>query len=235
MKNMHIRGLLFAALILAMTVLAGCSRKPEAAPDQVAEALFELLFKDDTAPMQEILGGASEEDVRRDFFGGDGGASVARQIQSEMEALGPVLTEEEARNLYDGIREVLGRLDFSAPLVSEEDGRAVVSAQIGYYGMDAVTDVLTEAVGEALNEYGQENLVSDEAYNEFMKLYFNKFVESLGTLTPADGTREVTVEFEIVDVEINGERIAAWMPVDAQKFGTDLTAAALAFGDIKEE
>ena len=162
MKNMHIRGLLFAALILAMTVLAGCSRKPEAAPDQVAEALFELLFKDDTAPMQEILGGASEEDVRRDFFGGDGGASVARQIQSEMGALGPVLTEEEARNLYDGIREVLGRLDFSASLVSEEDGRAVVSAQIGYYGMDAVTDVLTEAVGEALNEYGQENLVSDE-------------------------------------------------------------------------
>ena len=160
---------------------------------------------------------------------------MARQIQSEMEALGPVLTEEEARNLYDGIREVLGRLDFSASLVSEEDGRAVVSAQIGYYGMDAVTDVLTEAVGEALNEYGQENLVSDEAYNEFMKLYFNKFVESLGTLTPADGTREVTVEFEIVDVEINGERIAAWMPVDAQKFGTDLTAAALAFGDIKEE
>ena len=68
-----------------------------------------------------------------------------------------------------------------------------------------------------------------------MKLYFNKFVESLGTLTPAAGTREVTVEFEIVDVEINGERIAAWMPVDAQKFGTDLTAAALAFGDIKEE
>ena len=235
MKNMHIRGLLFAALILAMTVLTGCSRKPEAAPDQVAEALFELLFKDDTAPMQEILGGASEEDVRRDFFGGDGGTSVARQIQSEMEALGPVLTEEEARNLYDGIREVLGRLDFSASLVSEEDGRAVVSVQIGYYGMDAVTDVLTEAVGEALNEYGQENLVSDEAYNEFMKLYFNKFVESLGTLTPADGTREVTVEFEIVDVEINGERIAAWMPVDAQKFGTDLTAAALAFGDIKEE
>ena len=51
MKNMHIRGLLFAALILAMTVLAGCSRKPEAAPDQVAEALFELLFKDDTAPV----------------------------------------------------------------------------------------------------------------------------------------------------------------------------------------
>mgnify|MGYP005783237813 FL=1 len=152
MKNMHIRGLLFPALILAMPVLAGCSRKPEAAPDQVAEALFELLFKADTAPMQEILGGASEEDVRRDFLGGDGGASVARQIQSEMEALGPVLTEEEARNLYDGIREVLGRLDFSASLVSEEDGRAVVSVQIGYYGMDPVTDVLTEAVGEALDE-----------------------------------------------------------------------------------
>lgn len=227
MKKFSVIGLAAAMIFMTAVLLCGCSREEIVPPDQMAAAWHKLVVLNDAEPMKELFGYSSEEAVRKDFLGDDFEMDMASGITQVLADMGFQVTDEEASEYYEASMEAMKKLPFTAELTSEDGDHAVVTGKIGYYDADELTKAGNRVAEEALAEFGAENLSDEAAYSDFMRLYMDKYMTALKSLTPAEGTKEIPLEFERVKTEINGKTRSVWLPKDGMAAGQALSTAAM--------
>ena len=80
-QTRRIPALLLAMVMLCSLALTGCKKEAPVAADKVAEAIFEMILKDDPSKAVELFGYADESEARADM-GLDG--SVYEELAGEM-------------------------------------------------------------------------------------------------------------------------------------------------------
>lgn len=220
--------LLLCVAMLASMVLAGCgSKEKPAAPNEVAEAIFNIAIKNDASKAVEVLGYASESDAKIDLMGSDEDPykEVGEQLIAQFEAQGATVSSEDAQALIDAVLSMLGKLQYSAEVkdIDEKAGTAVVTSHIGHYDSSAVQTAMADAMEEIASDPNLDMTNMDAVYSALIQ----KMAEVMNSLQPVEGTKDFDTDFELKKATINGKEKEVWVPVDANGFGSDLSNAAL--------
>lgn len=234
MKKMKTKVLAVIATIavLCMT-LTGCGEKLVPA-DQTVGALFELAAKDDASKMKDLLGFASEEDVRSAFFEEGADTAMVDEIKSELTSAGIEMTDEEIQKLSDSMTTMLNKITYTAEITSEEKDSVVVTLKVTGFSTDAMTTIMTDAANtmtEKLTASEEDQLAiangDMDVFNKYMQDYINDFMTGLAGMELDPEPVEITVTCEKLSVEVSGKSKVAWLPTDMDGFGSDIEAAMI--------
>ena len=155
-----------AALSVACMALAGCGSAELAPANQTVGAIFELTAKSNMTPMKDLLGFASEDDVRSTFLAeGSDSDDLVSQFQAQFTAEGVTMSDESVKEFADVLEEILARLTYTTEIISEDKETVVVSLKVNSYSaadMEQVTlDALT-AMQERLTEEDQMAIMNGD-------------------------------------------------------------------------
>jgi len=173
--------------MLCMT-LAGCGEQLAPA-DQTVSALFELAAKSNAAPMKDLLGFASEEDVRSAFFEEGADTELIDDLRAELTAAGIEMSDEDIQEFTDSMLAMLAKITYTAEIASEDKETTVVTLKVNGYSSDAMTDIMMDAANamvESLTEEDQLAIANGDTdvFNAYMQQYLKDFMNGLSALEP---------------------------------------------------
>ena len=211
-----------AALSVACMALAGCGSAELAPANQTVGAIFELTAKSNMTPMKDLLGFASEDDVRSTFLAeGSDSDDLVSQFQAQFTAEGVTMSDESVKEFADVLEEILARLTYTTEIISEDKETVVVSLKVNSYSaadMEQVTlDALT-AMQERLTEEDQMAIMNgdNDILTSYMEGYFSDLVSGLSAMEISSEPVAIEVSCEKMLVDVSGKEKTAWMP---QRFG----------------
>jgi len=226
-KTRRFSALLLAVLMLT-SLLSGCQKKdPPIAADAVAEAMFNMILKDDASSAVELFGYADEAEARKDMGLGDEGLydAMADEVVNQFSAMGIPTTDEDAQAFVDAFLTMFKNVDMTAEVKESDEkaGTAVVTCTISTFDPNALTDAMTQVINDIAAD---ETLAGgDEA--ALYSAILNKISEAIAGLTPSGETEDFDVDFELQTIEINGKDRKAWLPKDVNGFGEAISTTAL--------
>ena len=220
-----------AALSVACMALAGCGSAELAPANQTVGAIFELTAKSNMTPMKDLLGFASEDDVRSTFLAeGSDSDDLVSQFQAQFTAEGVTMSDESVKEFADVLEEILARLTYTTEIVSEDKETVVVSLKVNSYSaadMEQVTlDALT-AMQERLTEEDQMAIMNgdNDILTSYMEGYFSDLVSGLSAMEISSEPVAIEVSCEKMLVDVSGKEKTAWMPSDLGGFYEDIEAS----------
>lgn len=227
-KLRRILAIVATMAMLCMT-LTGCGEKLTPA-DQTIGALFELAAKNNAAPMKDLLGFASEEDVRSAFFEEGADVELVDELKSELEDAGVTLSDEDVQELTDSIVTMLNKITYTAEITSEEKDTTVVTLKVNGFSYEEMTQIIMDAANtmmESITEEDQMAIANGDmdVFNSYMQQYLKDFVSGLAAMDPSSDPVEFTVTCEKLSVEVSGKNKVAWLPSDMDGFSTDVENA----------
>ena len=136
MRNMKRNFAVLAATVMAVCgiALTGCQQKLEPA-DQVVGALYELSVKENAAPMKDLLGFASEEDVKTTLMEDSAETDLVSMFKSEFEAAGIEFSDEEVAEMSDALQGLIDKLDYSTEITDQSKDETTVLLKVKSYSM----------------------------------------------------------------------------------------------------
>lgn len=214
--------------VLCMT-LTGCGEKLVSA-DQTVGALFELAAKGNAAPMQELLGFESEDDVRSAFFEDGAETELVDELENQFLSAGLELTDDELQALTDSIQTVLDKITYTAEITSEDKNSVVVTLKINGYSSDALDQVVLDATNAFIESITEEDQIAiaggdEELLTSYLKQYLDNIISGFAAMEPNTDAVEVTVTCEKLSVDVSGKTKVAWLPSDMDGFSYDVAAA----------
>ena len=220
-----------AALSVACMALAGCGSAELAPANQTVGAIFELTAKSNMTPMKDLLGFASEDDVRSTFLAeGSDSDDLVSQFQAQFTAEGVTMSDESVKEFADVLEEILARLTYTTEIISEDKETVVVSLKVNSYSaadMEQVTlDALT-AMQERLTEEDQMAIMNgdNDILTSYMEGYFSDLVSGLSAMEISSEPVAIEVSCEKMLVDVSGKEKTAWMPSDLGGFYEDIEAS----------
>lgn len=220
-----------AALSVACMALAGCGSAEPAPANQTVGAIFELTAKSNMTPMKDLLGFASEDDVRSTFLAeGSDSDDLVSQFQAQFTAEGVTMSDESVKEFADVLEEILARLTYTTEIISEDKETVVVSLKVNSYSaadMEQVTlDALT-AMQERLTEEDQMAIMNgdNDILTSYMEGYFSDLVSGLSAMEISSEPVAIEVSCEKMLVDVSGKEKTAWMPSDLGGFYEDIEAS----------
>ena len=220
-----------AALSVACMALAGCGSAELAPANQTVGAIFALTAKSNMTPMKDLLGFASEDDVRSTFLAeGSDSDDLVSQFQAQFTAEGVTMSDESVKEFADVLEEILARLTYTTEIISEDKETVVVSLKVNSYSaadMEQVTlDALT-AMQERLTEEDQMAIMNgdNDILTSYMEGYFSDLVSGLSAMEISSEPVAIEVSCEKMLVDVSGKEKTAWMPSDLGGFYEDIEAS----------
>ncbi len=223
-QTRRIPALLLAMVMLCSLALTGCKKEAPVAADKVAEAIFEMILKDDPSKAVELFGYADESEARADM-GLDGSVyeELAGEMTKQFSDAGVNITEEEMQDFIDAFMKMFSEVQFTAKVKESDDkaGTAVVTCTVNTFDPEA----LTQAMTEAMNEVDPNLLVEDmdAAFGQILSV----MAGVIGEIKPTDKTADFDVDFELADMDISGKTKKVWVPKDAAEFGNLISTTAM--------
>ena len=223
-QTRRIPALLLAMVMLCSLALTGCKKEAPVAADKVAEAIFEMILKDDPSKAVELFGYADESEARADM-GLDGSVyeELAGEMTKQFSDAGVNITEEEMQDFIDAFMKMFSEVQFTAKVKESDDkaGTAVVTCTVNTFDPEA----LTQAMTEAMNEVDPNLLVEDmdAAFGQILSV----MAGVIGEIKPTDKTADFDVDFELTDMDISGKSKKVWVPKDAAEFGNLISTTAM--------
>ena len=198
--------LLAAVMMICSVALTGCQSKLVPA-DQVVGAMYELTVKENATPMKDLLGFASEDDVR---------ASLLTDDYEEMS---------------DTMSKLLNKLSYTAEIQDEGKDETTVLLKVTGYSSDDMNQIMTDLMTEIQTNMDEETLTAlmtgdEEATMALMQDVIKQVIAKFGEMEPTTETTDVTVKCEKMKVEVSGKEKVSWMPSDMDKFVDDLENAS---------
>ncbi len=218
------------AVVAAMAVmcmpLTGCGEKLAPA-DQTVGALFELAAKNNAAPMKDLLGFASDEDVRSAFFEESANVELVDELKDELSSAGVELSDEDVQELTDSMMTMLGKITYTAEITSESGDQTVVTLKVNGFSYDEMTQIMVDASNrmvESLTEEDQAAIYEGdmEVFNSYMQSYIKDFMSGLAAMEPSSEASEITVTCEKLKVDVSGKEKVAWLPSSMDGFSSDI-------------
>ena len=218
-----------ATMAVVCMTLTGCGEKLPPA-DQTISSLFELAAKNNAAPMKDLLGFASEEEVRSAFFEEGADVELVDELKSELESAGVELSEEDVQDLTDSLETMLNKITYTAEITSQEKDTTVVTLKVNGFSYEEMTSIIMDAANTMMESITEEDQIAIqngdmEVFNNYMQQYVKDFVAGLAALEPTADPVEFTVNCEKLSVEVNGKDKVAWLPSDMDGFSVDVENA----------
>lgn len=219
-----------AALSVVCMALTGCGGEELAPATETVGAIFELTAKSNMTPMKDLLGFASEDDVRSTFLteGSDSDDLVA-QFQAQFTDEGLSMSDESVKEFADTLEGMLAKITYTTEIISEDKETVVVSLKVNSYSaadMEQVTlDALT-AMQERLTEEDQMAIMNgdNDILTSYMEGYFSDLVNGLSAMEISPEPVDIEVSCEKMLVDVSGKEKTAWMPSDLSVFYDDIEA-----------
>lgn len=227
-KLKKVLAIVAAMAVLCMT-LTGCGEKLTPA-DQTISALFELASKNNAAPMKDLLGFASDEDVRSAFFEEGADVELVDELKSELTSAGVELSDEEVQELTDSLEVMLNKLTYTAEITSEDKDTTVVTLKVNGFSYDEMSQIIMDAANTMMESITEEDQIAVQngdmdVFNKYMQQYVKDFVAGLAAMEPTADPVEFTVTCEKLSVEVSGKDKVAWLPSDMDGFASDVENA----------
>lgn len=218
-----------ASMAIMCMTLTGCGAKMAPANETVG-ALFELAAKSNAAPMKDLLGFASEEDVRSAFFEEGADTELVDELSSQLTSAGVNLSDEELQEITDSMTAVLDKINYTTEITSESSDQVTVSLKIYGYSMDDMNQVMIDASTTMMNSITEEDQLAaaggdTEVLTKYMQQYITDFLAGLSAMEPKTEPVEVTVVCEKLAVDVSGKETAAWLPSDMNTFSSQIDTA----------
>lgn len=218
-----------ASMAIMCMTLTGCGEKLVPA-DQTIGALFELASKSNAAPMKDLLGFASEEDVRSVFFEEGADVELAEELSGEFANAGLDLSDEEIQEFTNSVQEILDKITYTAEITSESSDETVVTLKVYGFSSDDVTEIILNAqttMMESITEEDQYAIMGGDIdiLTTYMQQYLKDFLAGLSTMEPCAEPVEITVTCEKLTVDVSGKEKVAWLPGNMDQFSSDIEAA----------
>lgn len=218
-----------ATMAVVCMTLTGCGEKLPPA-DQTISSLFELAAKNNAAPMKDLLGFASEEEVRSAFFEEGADVELVDELKNELESAGVELSEEDVQDLTDSLEAMLNKITYTAEITSQDKDTTVVTLKVNGFSYNEMTNVIMDAANTMMESITEEDQIAIqngdmEVFNNYMQQYVKDFVAGLAALEPTADPVEFTVNCEKLSVEVNGKDKVAWLPSDMDGFSADVENA----------
>lgn len=228
---------LIATLAVLCMSLTGCGQKLEPA-DQTVGALYELAAKDNAAPMMELLGYTSEEDVYNAFF--EDGAAVTEdtevidELKAEFESMGVEISEEDLQEFSDAMTALVDKLTYTTEIKSEEKDTVVVTVKVNGFSEADLEQIMYDAA-DVMAENLTENLTDEDALaimagdmsviTSYMQQYLKDCIAGISAMEPTAESYEFDVTCEKLSVEVGDKEKIAWLPSDMAQFEEDVEAS----------
>lgn len=224
----RIPALLLAMFMVCSLALTSCGKKEApVAADQVAVALFDMILKNDASSAVELFGYANEEEARKDM-GLDGSLyeGLADQLVSQFKSQGIEASTEDAQAFVDAFISMFKDVKMTAVLKESDEkaGTAVVTCTIDTFDSSAMNDAITQAMTEAMSDPA---VVAGEDMDAMVSAILNAVSSAIANLKPSGQTADFDVDFELQTMTINGKDRKAWLPKDAEQFGTLISTTAM--------
>lgn len=221
----RIPALLLAVVMLFSLTLSGCKKEDPIAGDKVAEALFEMILKDDASKAVELFGYADEAEARSDM-GLDGSIydELADELASQFTSSGMTVSTEQMQEFVDAFMKMFSEVQLTAKVKESDEkaGTAVVTCTVNTFDPEA----LTQAMTEAMNSLDPSILQSGDM-DAAMGAILQAVSGVIGDIKPTDKTADFDVDFELTDMDVNGKTKKVWVPTDANKFGEMISTTAM--------
>lgn len=230
MKQMkRAAGLILAIMMFCSMALSGCQQKLEPA-DQVVGALYELALKDNAVPMKDLLGFASEDDVRAAIMEDGYENSMIDEIRSEFTSFGVEISDEELQAMIDTMMGMLDKLTYTAEIKEQTKDKTTVVLKVQGFSEDDVQQVLMDTQNEAIANLSEDDQMAlatgdEQATQDFAVQFMKDYIANVAKLEPAEGENEITVECEKLRIEVSGKEKVEWLPSDMDKFAEDVDAS----------
>lgn len=210
--------LLALAMLMSVT-LAGCQSRVTP-PDEVAVALFDLMFHNDVTAVQTVFGYDSEDAIWADFDTSDIIDAVADQVIAQLEDLfGATAAKEDVQYLLNALLTAVSTVEFSAQVkeMDKRNGTAVVTCNVGT--LDATT--FDAAFENALTDIPSD--VSD--FDALLSTIICAMADAYRSMEPSGETASFDVDFSLEITRSDGRPAKVWLPSDSETFGRALFAA----------
>lgn len=220
-----------AAMTMLCMTLTGCGEQLAPA-DQTIGALFELTAKENAAPMKDLLGFASEEDVSSAFFEEGADTELVDEFKQEFESAGLSMSDEDLQYFADQLYSMLDKITYTTEITSEEKDAVVVTLKVNGYSEDEMNDIMLEASEKMMESITEEDQLAimdgdEDLLNTYMAQYMKDFADGLAAMEPSEEAIEITVHCEKLLVEVSGKEKAAWLPTDMDGFSLDVENALI--------
>ena len=220
MRNMRRNFAVLAATVMAVCSIAltGCQQKLEPA-DQVVGALYELSVKENATPMKDLLGFASEEDVKTALMDDSAETDLVSMFKSEFEAAGIEFSDEEVEEMSNALQGLIDKLDYSVEITDQSKDETTVLLKVKSYSMTDMQNNIDEDTAAAI-------MAGDEdALQKLMQDAVKQYMTKIGEMEPSEEMTELTIKCQRVKVDVSGKEKIAWMPQDLSKFSDEVNNA----------
>lgn len=216
--------------VLAMSVL-GCGKKLAPA-DQTIGALFELAAKNNAAPMKELLGFNSEQEVKDAFLEEGADLSMAEMVADSLEDSGLDISDEDMADLTQTMTNMVNKISYTAEITSESSDTVEVTLQVKGYSFSDMYDVMMDAFTAMQDSITEEDMIAmqsgdEDVYNKYMNQYIKDFISGLGGLELNPDPVEIVVSCEKLAVESESGDKIAWLPSNMAKFSREVDNAIM--------
>ena len=219
MRNMKRNFAVLAATVMAVCSIAltGCQQKLEPA-DQVVGALYELSVKENATPMKDLLGFASEEDVKTALMDDSAETDLVSMFKSEFEAAGIEFSDEEVEEMSNALQGLIDKLDYSTEITDQSKDETTVLLK--------VKSVMTDMQNNIDEDTAAAIMAGDEdALQKLMQDAVKQYMTKIGEMEPSEEMTELTIKCQRVKVDVSGKEKVAWMPQDLSKFSDEVNNA----------
>ena len=234
MKRMKRKAIAIAAGLLAVcsVALTGCQSKLAPA-DQSVGALYELFVKSNAAPMKDLMGFASEDDVKTALIEGSAEEDIVSELKATFTSAGIEVSDEEAQEMTAIFQGLFDKLDYTTEITDESKDEVTVLLKVKSYSMTDMQNIMVEIVNDKQAGMDQETMMKvlsgdEEAvqqYEAMMQEVMKEYIMKLGDLEPMDEMSELTIKCQRVKIEVSGKEKLAWMPQDLNTFSESVSNA----------
>lgn len=231
MRNIRRSFAVLAATVMAVCSIAltGCQAKLAPA-DQVVGALYELSVKENAAPMKDLLGFASEDDVRSSLMEDDAVGDLVSSIKGEFESAGIEFTDEELQEMTDKLQGMIDKLDYTVEVADQTKDETSVLLKVKSYSMDDMQQIMVDIMTDMQTNMDEETATAimsgdQDAFQKLMQDAMKQYMTKLSEMDPSEEMTELTIKCQKVKVNVSGKDKVAWMPQDLSQFSDEVNNA----------
>lgn len=197
-------------VFLCSAFLTACG-EPENNAASSVKAIYDLYILGDTEGISSL--GMSDEDIKSAQTAYDD--SVKETIRANFSASGQEIDDDTLNELCAARKEALSKLDASAEVTSESEGKATVVLHTTYFNESKLDTDAFYAAREAANQSGLTDIEEQQVF--LMQTYTQNLIDAYKNVTPSEDTTDITVECVVQD--------NSWVPANMSSFGSDLALA----------
>ena len=183
-----------------------------------------------TAPMKDLLGFASEEDVKTALMDDSAETDLVSMFKSEFEAAGIEFSDEEVEEMSNALQGLIDKLDYSTEITDQSKDETTVLLKVKSYSMTDMQNIMVDVMTDMQNNIDEDTAAAimagdEDALQKLMQDAVKQYMTKIGEMEPSEEMTELTIKCQRVKVDVSGKEKIAWMPQDLSKFSDEVNNA----------